>query len=118
MSDYANNLKNDKFLNAYDKEKNGPEEQAFLRVFTTTSLFQRLKCKDKFREDEMEIKLFKKFAMQARKSDKITLEKFSDVVKPPIYDCMPFFDIAQISRDNYEIQKNPKLAQRNVAHWA
>jgi len=40
-----------------------PDEQGFLRVFTTTSLFQRLTLRDKFMEDNIEITLFKKKAL-------------------------------------------------------
>jgi hypothetical protein len=76
-ADYLNTYKNDQFLKAYEKDRKGGEELGFLRVFTTTSLFQRLTFRDKFHEDEDDIKLFKRFAKAAQNGEKFNLELFS-----------------------------------------
>jgi hypothetical protein len=72
LSDYSTNTyKNDVFLKAYEKDRQGQGELGFLRVFTTTSLFQRLTFRDKFHEDEVEIQLFKRYAQAEKKNESL-----------------------------------------------
>lgn len=113
MADYNNTYKNDVFLRAYEKDRKGGEELGFLRVFTTTSLFQRLTFRDKFNEDEDDIRLFKKYARIERDDDKWDLEKF-DTKKTPTYDCMPFYDLIQRSHEEWKKQYPTHWTKQNT----
>jgi len=84
LSDYSTNTyKNDVFLKAYEKDRQGQGELGFLRVFTTTSLFQRLTFRDKFHEDEAEIQLFKRYAQAEKKNESLYFDKFWSEMKIP-----------------------------------
>ena len=114
---YNNNYKNDKFLKAY-ADANGrfyAEELGFLRVFTTTSLFQRLTIRDKFSEDHVDIELFKKWTQAVRKDEKYKLDKFSAKLKDvPVYDCIPFYDIPIKSNEQYNETVAPSFGKKAV----
>ena len=117
MADYANTYKNDLFLKAYEKDRKGGEELGFLRVFTTTSLFQRLTFRDKFHEDEDDIRLFKKYAKAEATGGRFDLEKFADDKKCPVFDCLPFFDLLYISHEDWKEWKKMQPPDPKE-HWA
>ena len=80
-----------------------------MRVFTTTSLFQRLTLRDKFQEDKVDITLFKQKALICKDNPKkFDLDVFSDIANSvkycPVYDCLPFLSLPFKSRELLEKQ--------------